>query len=339
MLPAEACGKIKTGDVLIGFNGQEITSLPLDRVMAKLGKAKRPLTLTFVPEGVLTAPAGMLGSTGGSASSPVAGAGPSSSSSSTTTPKRVNVMSVEFTEEKLFLVMKQRAEGLKDAGAVVTGFRSPDEKNANAQGPAQQRGVPLGFVLKAVNERDVLGLSFKETMGLFVSTTARPIRMTFVREPEYLAEFPETAPLDLRFSVLDASEISSSSPTVNAATGNVCIVKGFERTVGNAQTKLGDKLLAGVCFFCWCWVERGNRRRLTQCLGSKHQDFVSSVGGTDVSRGAKFEDVISLMKTAPRPVEIAFSRKTEGGNKVTLVGSATFGAGWVFFFFGGGGRN
>ena len=247
MFPGEASGKIKIGDMLCGLNGAEVTSLPLDRVTARLARARRPLTLSF-SAGAGDAVAGQSGA------------------------KRNNIAIMTFNEPKLGLLIKERP--FQDRAAVVTGFKPTAE---GGEGPAQKAGVPVGWVLAAVNGQDLLKKTFKETMEVFASAP-RPVELRFVRDPDFEVELSEP-PSDLKIAFLSSA----------------VVVTKFDHLVGPAQSQCGDKLVTG--------------------------DYVCAIGGKDASL-MRFEDVIGLVRTAPRPLEIRFAR--EGNANVC---SAMFGPG------------
>jgi len=249
-LPGEASGRIKVGDVLVGFNGGEITSLPLDRVLTRLARSGRPLTLTFSP--------------GDAASVAAATAGAAAAS-----VKKSHVAEFKFTEERLHLALKARAAG-EDRGALVTGFRDPPE---GGQGPAQKAGVPVGWVLAAVNGAGTLRKTFKETTAMLAEVKARPIALRFVRDPDYEIELRES-PSDLR---LASFKVDDGRPVV--------VVSAFEQLPSPAALAFKDKLETG--------------------------DFLSGVGDRDTS-ALKFDEVVQLVRTAPRPVELKFSRPNVG---------------------------
>lgn len=257
-LPAEASGKIKIGDILVGFNSGDITSLPLDRVTARISRSRRPLTLSFIP-------------------------GDAESQNATPTEiKRAHVLTFKFDEEKLFLLIKQRP--FEDRAAVVTGFR-PVNPNAppgtpGGEGPAERKGVPVGWVLSAINGQDMLKKTFKDTMAVFAGATARPIELKFVRDPDVLIELNEP-PVDLKVASFE---------------GNLTIVSGFSQLKSPAEVLLGDTIQSG--------------------------DYVIGVGDKDATL-SKFDDVISYIKTQPRPVEIRFGRQSVNG----VSSAASFGPG------------
>ena len=248
MFPGEASGKIKIGDVLCGLNGAEVTSLPLDRVTARLARARRPLTLSF-SAGAGDAAAGHAGGA-----------------------RRNNIAVMTFNDAKLGLLIKERP--FHDRAAVVTGFKPTPE---GGEGPAQKAGVPVGWVLAAVNGQDLLKKTFKETMEVFASAP-RPVELRFVRDPDFEVELSEP-PSDLKIAFLSSA----------------VVVTKFDHLVGPAQSQCGDKLVTG--------------------------DYVCAIGGKDTSL-MRFEDVIGLVRTAPRPLEIRFAR--EGNANVC---SALFGPG------------
>lgn len=250
-LPAELSGKIKVGDILVGFNGGEITSLPLDRVTTRISRSRRPLTLSFAP---------------GDASSMEA------------SQKRNHMIKFKFSEEKLFLLIKARPN--EDRAAVVTGFRPTNPQDKTGEGAAEKAGVPVGWVLAAINTTSTLKKSFKDTMELFSATTARPIELKFVRDPDYQIEIDE-APADLKITSFE---------------GGLVLVSGFYQLKSPAETLLGDTIQSG--------------------------DFIVGIGNKD-STLMKFEDIVSLMRTSPRPVEIRFSRANANG----VTSAASFGPG------------
>jgi hypothetical protein len=211
-LPGEACGKIKIGDVLIGFNGGEITSLPLDRVMARLSRSRRPLTLTFHPGD---------GSFGGGGGAGAAG------SNNNGTEKIVHVQEFKFMEEKLHLILKARP--LEDRGAVVTGFRDPPD---GGQGPAQKAGVPVGWVIAEVNKQDTLRKTFKETTAL-LAIPQRPITLKFVRDCDTIVEMKNEKPIDLKVA----------SFSVNNK--KLVVVSSLETLTSPAEIALKDKIESG----------------------------------------------------------------------------------------------
>jgi len=197
-LPAESSGKIKIGDILVGFNGGEITSLPLDRVTTRISRSRRPLTLSFAP---------------GDANSMEA------------TKKRNHVCKYRFEEEKLFLLIKARPS--EDKAAVVTGFR-PTKPEGGGEGPAERAGVPVGWVLAAINSHGMLDKTFKDTMAVFTSTTARPIELKFVRDPDFNVELNES-PVDMKL----------------VSVQGVVVVSGFSQLKSPAEMLLGDSVQSG----------------------------------------------------------------------------------------------
>jgi len=229
--PGEASGKIKIGDVLCGLNGADVTSLPLDRVTARLSKMRRPLTLSFF-----------------------AGSGETVG----TGTKRNNVAVMQFSEPKLGLLIKERQ--FQDRAAVVTGFKTPAE---GGEGPAQKAGVPVGWVLSGVNGQDMLKKTFKETMETFAAAP-RPVELKFVRDPDFEVELAD-APTDLKVIFMEG----------------MVVVSKFGHLIGPAQAQCGDKLESG--------------------------DYVSRIGGKDTQL-MRFEEIIGLVRSAPRPVEIRFGR-------------------------------
>lgn len=249
-LPAELSGKIKIGDILVGFNGGDITSLPLDRVTTRISRSRRPLTLSFAPGDVHSMEA---------------------------TKKRNHVCKFRFEEEKLFLLIKARQT--EDRAAVVTGFR-PTKPDGGGEGPAEKAGVPVGWILAAINHTDMLDKSFKETMTIFAATTERPVELKFVRDPDYHIELHE-APVDLKLASFE---------------GGLVVVSGFTQLKSPAETLLGDGVQSG--------------------------DFILGIGSKDTTM-MKFDDVINLMRSSPRPMEIRFGRLGMNG----ITSAASFGPG------------
>lgn len=244
ILPGEASGKIKVGDVLVGFNGGDITSLPLDRVTTRISRSRRPLTLSFAP--------GMADSPEGS-------------------KKRTHVAKFTFKEDKLLLLIKQRP--IEDRAALVTGFRAAE---GGAKGPGEKAGVPIGWCLAGINDQSMLTKSFKETMQVFAATTKRPVELQFVRNPDVVLEINEPV-IDLKIASMD---------------GKV-IVSGFSQLRSPAEMVLGDTVQSG--------------------------DYICGVGSTDVGN-LKFDDVISVLRNTPRPMEIRFSRANANG-AITAAGN------------------
>jgi len=76
-----------------------------------------------------------------------------------------------FSEPTLFLMISPRA--FEDRAAVVTGF-------AKKGGPAERKGVRVGWVLAAVERIDTLQKTFAQTLALY-RQAARPVELRCVK--------------------------------------------------------------------------------------------------------------------------------------------------------------
>jgi hypothetical protein len=96
--------------------------------------------------------------------------------------------SLVFSEPTLFLMISPRP--FEDRAAAVTGF-------AKKNGPAERKGVRIGWVLAAVDRIDTLQKTFAATLALYRSAR-RPVELKFVRDPDYSLVVGEP-PTDLKF--------------------------------------------------------------------------------------------------------------------------------------------
>jgi len=110
---------------------------------------------------------------------------------------------------------------------VVTGFR-PANPEGGGEGPAERAGVPVGWVLAGINNQSMLDKSFKDTMAVFSSTTARPIELKFVRDPDFVVELNEP-PVDMKL----------------ASFNGVVVVSSFSQLKSPAEVLLGETVQSG----------------------------------------------------------------------------------------------
>ncbi len=319
MLPGEKCGRIRPGDVLVGYNGQDIESLPLDRVHSRLKKSTRPLTLSFIPGTAFTAE-GELKSVEESLAAKNAAAqkgGASASASAASTAKsgalaklksrlraragdQSNVdieepVSVTFKDPKLYMLIKARKDNAP--AAVVSGFRLTEKGD---QGPAEKCGkIKIGYILTKIGAKSTKNLTFDETFNLF-KDAPRPITLEFMSDSDFEVIFNKDQPTDLKLSVFNASSTNNQTNAASASTS--VVVTGFKHIPGPAESQCGDSISAGF--------------------------IVSKIGDLS-TQGMEFDTVISKLKDSVRPVTVVFTRDTkeaeadDEGSKVNEC-SATF---------------
>jgi len=126
--------------------------------------------------------------------------------------------SLLFNEPVLYLVISPRP--FEDRAALVTGF-------AKKRGPAEKKGVRIGWVLASVDRIDCLQKTFAQTISLYRSA-GRPVELKFVRDPDYSLVIHEP-PVDLRFE-----------PALDE-----CVVAPFNSPPGPAEQMLGARLKVG----------------------------------------------------------------------------------------------
>uniref|UniRef100_A0A7S2RTN5 PDZ domain-containing protein n=1 Tax=Mucochytrium quahogii TaxID=96639 RepID=A0A7S2RTN5_9STRA len=223
MLPAERGGEIRVGDIIVGHNGQQITSLPLPRVMERLRRARWPMHLTFLS--------------------------PSATTNSNTRANHSSI-AVQFDEAKLYMIISSRFEGKNDhteSNGFTVLVKSFKKRPNGTKGPAEACGkVTPGMVLTAVNNESILGKSFNDVCRKIKGIQQRPLTISFGHDPEYSVAFEKgSPPSDLRLDVFP---------------GGQTIVTGFTLVKGPAEIQCGDKLEKGdiVDTINGTKVERGN---------------------------------------------------------------------------------
>jgi len=169
-LPAELSGEIRVGDVLVAYNGQDVTSLPLAMVIARMKSSDRPLYLTFQSDQV------------------------------STKESEDVIIDVSFDEPKLLLVIgsiwgdDDNRKHPQCYSVAVKGFRSrPD----GSLGPAQLHNVQVGMVVVGVNNESTRGQSFAEVRGDISTSNRRPLVLSFSQPADYYVEFQKELPSDL----------------------------------------------------------------------------------------------------------------------------------------------
>ncbi|GBG30770.1 Hypothetical Protein FCC1311_069902 [Hondaea fermentalgiana] len=207
-LPAEQSGEIQVGDILVAFNGQQVTSLPLEKVMARLRRAQRPLHLTFM-------------------------APPPEFSGPLVRKATSDIVDVTFSETKLYLVIASKHGNEMDVSnpdeytVQVKGFKPRDD---GSKGPAEAcGGVHPGMILAAVNHVSVVGHSFREVRKVLADTPDRPLLLRFARDPSYVLTL-DVPPTDLR---------------VTCVPDGPAVVTSFVSRKGPAEEQCGDTMEKG----------------------------------------------------------------------------------------------
>lgn len=278
VLPAERQGEVKVGDVLVAFNGQQVTSLPLGRVMERLRRARRPLHLTFmVPF-----------ESGRARKSPVAlnGAGSKprhpqkqgrqkqqqqqQQSSRRSAPEEESVVvDVEFVEKRLFLLLSSRwAEELdrcdpQGFSSYVKGFKKRED---GSDGPVEAGGkVRPGMILVAANSQNLMGKGFTAVHQV-IRGMPRPLKLRFAQDSEYEVKFDKKLPIDIRVSCMP---------------GGLFVITRLVPVKGPGEEQCGAVLVKG--------------------------DVLKSVNGETVEPG-HFNRTIGHLKSCPRPLTLEFNR-------------------------------
>jgi len=209
-LPAERSGEIIPGDVLVAFNGQTVTSLPLERVLKLLKRAGRPLHLTFVP-----------------CTKPV----------QASVTKRRGFVDVMFHDENPHLEIVPRWKELDSAEShhgdapfslLVKRFgKKPD----GSAGPAEACGeVAPGMIVSRIDGKSIRGVGFDTARKQLVSSQKRPLALQFAWDSDFDVLFENELPNDAR---LDRFE-------------GLLIVSGFKTKKGSAELQCGGNLTKGM---------------------------------------------------------------------------------------------
>lgn len=207
--PAEQSGEIQVGDILVAFNGEHVTSLPLEKVMDRLRRVGRPLHLTFM-------------------------APPPEISEPIVRKASSDIVDVSFSESKLYLVISSKygnemdVANPHDFSVVVKGFKPKED---GSKGPAEAcGGVQPGMVLASVNKLTVVGRTFRDVRNLLANTPDRPLLLRFTRDPHYSVTLQES-PSDVRITrVPDGPAVVTSFQTRKGPAEEQCsgqLEKGF----------------------------------------------------------------------------------------------------------------
>ena len=217
ILPGEQSGKIVVGHVLVAVNGYPVTSLPLDRVINRIKRVGRPLTLSFSDKLGSRAPMKKW-------DSPIVENVEGGLAAWRDVWKERAVVSIEFKEKRLHLLATPwvDVDGKSTFSTTVTGFSKTQSGGA---GPAEMCGkVPRNSIIYSINGISTVGKTFLETMQVF-KAAGRPITLSFARNCDAVVSFAE-APTDI---IVEKFQ-------------DEYVVVGFKTEKGPAEKQYGDIL-------------------------------------------------------------------------------------------------